>query len=99
METTTSAAPTTPSATAAPTPTAEEEGQQEESRRHGSYPRIVPTEMRTDPLYSLYYVNLTRFVLTGAGPIVLLAFFYYRVSINDTSLIQGQSSDTTNVRM
>ena len=45
-----------------------------------SFPKIAPTTLRTNEDYSTYYVNLTRFLLTGAGPILLLSFFYYRVS-------------------
>ena len=63
--------------TTATTPVADTTATTTEAQLH---PRIVPTDLRTDPIYSMYYVNLTRFLLTGAGPIVLLSYFYYRVS-------------------
>ncbi len=42
-------------------------------------PFVSPTALRIDPTYSKYYVNLTRFLLCGGGPMGLLCFLYIRV--------------------
>jgi hypothetical protein len=42
-------------------------------------PTITPTELRTDVAYNVYYVNLTRLLLTGALPIAMLGYLYCKV--------------------
>jgi len=47
----------------------------------GENSRILPTEMRFDRNYSIYYQNWTRFLVLGLVPMLLLIFLNVRVFI------------------
>ena len=49
----------------------EEQPENEENTK----PIISVTAMRTNPYYSIYYINLSRLVVLGILPLALLAFF------------------------
>ena len=40
---------------------------------------ICPTELRKDPSYILWYINVSNLVVTGFVPIVFLVFFNYKI--------------------
>ena len=42
-------------------------------------PVAVPTKLRKDPQYSRYYNTLTRLLLLGIAPFVLLTYFNYKI--------------------
>ena len=37
------------------------------------------TDLRNDPNYIRYYINWTRFLATGLGPMAALVFFNYSI--------------------
>ena len=60
-------------------------------------PRLVPTDLRTNPYYTMYYRNLAWFLLLGIIPLILLAYWNYNIykHMKSSSNLVEQNSETT----
>ena len=49
------------------------------NKGHNVTTRIIVSDMRSDKLYVLLYMNITNIILTGLLPLALLAFLNYHI--------------------
>ena len=61
-------------------------------------PFLIPTEMRRNPYYSIYYINPATLLVTGVIPLALLAYWNYIIykKIKSSSKMFAQNSTRSN---